>query len=430
MFVEEETSGESKGSLTNRLKVLKILLRIARKNEIKAKFHKVNAERILKVNKMTKFFYTPVKMTISPKLRINDVILYDDIITDFIYKTNRETKEIKDVDLKIKFVRNFKKGIGPLEDIIANNRETNAFPMVDGLPDRDSVINYLEANPLSEDQINYYKKEFGILKITNDLIYDILMIKYYSDVLFEEKLNETEIAEFVFLRIDSEKYMDVLNELSLSEELISTELDEENPNYDYEREKRLNDKITFEKKQVETLEKMLSIQTQAIAKMFKEINDYTERTIVNTKLVGFSNSIRDLLGIGLGILTLPLSRNNTFALGTNLIRNSVTNIRKNVKFEQQEQKVYDYKVNEEDLKIAGSSVKTASFLLDDTTSQLQDIKFKLNYYKDSISNYMVLIRQVELLEKGLAAKREKVRVLEETLEKSKVKVLKHPQPKL
>ena len=107
-----------------------------------------------------------------------------------------------------------------------------------------------------------------------------------------------------------------------------------------------------------------------------------------------------------------------------MIRNSVTNIKKNVKTEKEEHVVREYKITENDIKTADDGVRTATFLLDDAFDHLSDVKFRIRYYRNILPDAEKMLRQIELLEKALIKKRIKLKQIEESLQKSKVKVLK------
>lgn len=426
-FMFDESGGEAKGSLKNRLKVLYANLRIARKKKIKAELKNVNKEKLEKAKKITPFFYFPIKMVVPENLKSNNIILYDGVINENDYALRKDKKKTT-VDVEISKTRNFKKGIVPLEDIIANNRETNTFPIVDDLPSKDAVIDYIESNAISEDEINAYGDKYGVSPMTPDTIYDILMIKYYSDVLFDEELTKEEINDFIQIRVGVDSYMRILNELATVEKTL-LEREEEiskpgvNPTEEVQRG-IINDGLALSKRQVAALEEMLLKQNESVTNLLKEITIFNEKTVVNTKLVGLGSSVQDILGIGLGLLTLPFSRSRTFSLGTNLIRNSVTNIKKNVKTEKEEHVVREYKITENDIKTADDGVRTATFLLDDAFDHLSDVKFRIRYYRNILPDADKMLRQIELLEKALIKRRIKLKQIEESLQKSKVKVLK------
>lgn len=423
MFNGGETGGEAKGSLRNRLKVLHILLKIAHKKKIKGKFDNINSTKISKIKKITLFFYNPVKLFLPKSSRINDIVLYDAITWDLDYNLNKTNQKGIKVDLEIKQARTFKKGIGTLEEIIANNNETKTFPVVDGLPDRDAVIDYIESNAMSEDEIKSFGSKYGIEnEVTPNLIYDILILKYYSEVIFDEKLTEEEINDFISLRINASQVIDILNESSALEAKLNN-ISKSDDSVDEIARKKLLAELNLSEINVKKIEKLLNEQNMRIEKMFKEINVFNDKIVFNNKLVGLNQSFHDFLGIGLGILTLPFSRSRTFALGTNLIRNSVTNIRKNVRYETKEETVRDYRVTEKDIMTADDGIRTSTFFLDDTFEQLQDIKFRVRYYANVIPDYQKMLRQIELMEQALVKKRIKLRQIEESLTKSKVKVL-------
>ena len=423
MFNGEDTGGEAKGSLKDRLKILHILLKIAHKKKIKGKFDNINSSKISRIKRITMFFYNPVKLFIPESSKIHDIVLYDAITWDLNYNLNKEKKNIKKTDFEFKKNRRFKKGLGTLEEIIASNNDTMTFPIVDGLPERDAVIDYIESKAMSEDEIKSFSSKYGIEnEVTPNLIYDILILKYYSGVIFDEELTEEEIDAFIEIRINASEIHDIINESAIEEAKLDT-ISRRDESIDESERKKLLAELNLSELNVKKLEQLLNDQNVKIEKMFKEINIFSEKTIFNNKLVGLNQSLHDFLGIGLGLLTLPFSRSRTFALGTNLIRNSVTNIKKNVRYETKEEVVRDYRISEKDIITADAGVKTSTFFLDDTFEQLQDIKFRVRYYANVIPDYQKMLRQIELMEQALVKKRVKLRKIEESLTKSKVKVL-------
>ncbi|MBQ4633902.1 MAG: hypothetical protein IJB71_00970 [Bacilli bacterium] len=421
MLNDEETSGTAKGSLKDRLRVLYILLKIARKQKMKCQIASINTSKLSRTNKITPFFYTPVKMVISKNSRIENIILYDGIINENIFKLNRLAREDTLIELYITKVRNFRKGLGSLEEIIASNRETNTFPIIDDLPSREAVIEYLESKALPDSEYEKWAQEYetDVKNLTSGLIYDILILKYYSDVLFEEKLDEETIQNFIKKRVEANYYMESLNDLADSESEIKNELQ----NKDSEQYEQLKNEIAFSKYQVEKLEQLLFQQKQELDLITTKINDFKTVNSIDRHLKGLGSSFGDFIGIGLGLLTLPFSASRTFALGTNLIRNSVTNIKKNVKLETKEKISREYNITEQDIKTAADGIKTSTFFLDDIFKNLNDIKFGIKYYKDHIPDSSKMLKQIELMERALVNKRINLRKLEESLEKSKIKVL-------
>ncbi len=123
-FMEEENnSGVAKGNVKDRLRFRAILNKIAKKQRLK--IMSINELKLMNKTKLTLFFYNPIKLLIRPVLKIKKMSVFAGSKCDYNYKVSKENKQIE-ATVTFKSERKFKKGIGSLEEVIKNNRDTNA----------------------------------------------------------------------------------------------------------------------------------------------------------------------------------------------------------------------------------------------------------------------------------------------------------------
>ena len=382
---DSESGGTAKGSLKDRLRVLTILMRISRKNKLRLNFDNINARRIININRIYLFFYTPVKMTLSRNLNTKNTIIYNGI-DNIQNATFTRTSDSKEVELEvIKKVRR-KKGIN-FESLTS---EESALEMIK------SELN--QKYNVSNENISPY------------LIQDYLAIKSQSLDLFDEEIQEETKEALIKDRIIAEEDLTLIRKTASEDKdiFLSNDLD-----YDL----KLNDKS------LEKLAKSLEKQKKEIEKLSKEINDFNIITERKVKFTNLGSLLSNMIGIGVGLLTLPFSNARSLALGTHLISNSLENINKDVKMDVSETKRKNYKINVKDIITSEKALKTSDFLLENTLEKLDHLRYKIKIYEYKIPDVDQKLKEIEVIEKGLIKKKRELKKLVESFEKSKIKVL-------
>ena len=435
-FMEEgNNSGVAKGSVKDRLRFRAILNKIAKKQRLK--IVSVNELKLMNKTKLTFFFYNPIKFLIRPVLKIKKMSVFAGSKCDYNYKVSKENKQIE-ATVTFKSERKFKKGIGPIEEVIKNNRDTNALPSQNGIPSYYETMEFIKSYGNYDD----IKDKYELKYVTPEIIYQALILKYYSDIIFGEEISLEEVKAITNDIINSEKYIDVLNiidkqeidsvkneedlknkeELGNKKENEINDVQEKDTRHDrlqkqFERELKLNDLALKE------LNKLLKEQDKSLEDALKQIDKFKEFKNKKYQLVGLEKLISNFLGIGFGLLTIPFSGVRSVALGTNLIRSSVAGIKNNVKLDSKEETVRNYEITPYDIKEHNDWLKSTTFLLNDALENLEDTKIKLKYCFGNDPKYEEYLKRIELLEKGLQSKKITLDQIEEKLEKSKIKVL-------
>ena len=435
-FMEEgNNSGVAKGSVKDRLRFRAILNKIAKKQRLK--IMSINELKLMSKTKLTFFFYNPIKFLIRPVLKIKKMSVFAGSKCDYNYKVSKENKQIE-ATVTFKSERKFKKGIGPIEEVIKNNRDTNALPSQNGIPSYYETMEFIKSYGNYDD----IKDKYELKYVTPEIIYQTLILKYYSDIIFGEEISLEEVKAVTNDIINSEKYIDVLNIID-KQEIDSVKNEEDLKNKEefgnkkeneindvqekdtrherlqkqFERELKLNDLALKE------LNKLLKEQDKSLEDALKQIDKFKEFKNKKYQLVGLEKLISNFLGIGFGLLTIPFSGVRSVALGTNLIRSSVAGIKNNVKLDSKEETVKNYEITPYDIKEHNDWLKSTTFLLNDALENLEDTKIKLKYYFGNDPKYEEYLKRIELLEKGLQSKKITLDQMEEKLEKSKIKVL-------
>ncbi len=430
MDSDNETSGVAKGSLKDRLRVLNILMRISRKKKLRLQFSNINAKRILHIKKITQFFYMPVIYVFNPKLKVNSLDLYDGTICPIKYSLKKEKKSFEKRELELIQVRKFRKGIGPLEEILKNNNETHTFPIVDGLPEKTSVINYIESNALEQDLVLEYSKIYNVSEqdLNMDLVYNILILRCCSEVVFERTLLIEEIKDFIDAQIEDKNIVEDVFKFD-ENEIKLTGNDELKPRTDmniqisHEKLQYLEQKIRNSEQWLKKLNHDVSDQSSNFDYILEHIDEYNTKTTTNYQLKGLNHFFNNFLSLGLGILTLPFSRIGGFTLGSSLINRSVKQMRSAIHYEQKDRTINNYTITSSDIDRCSSCIRTSSFLLNDTLKEIKELKTKIELHKYEITDSQKLIKRIELVEKGLTVKKIKIEAIEQKLEKSKTKIL-------
>lgn len=432
---EGNNSGVAKGSVKDRLRFRAILNKIAKKQRLK--IVTVNELKLMNKTKLTFFFYNPIKFLIRPVLKIKKMSVFAGSKCDYNYKVSKENKQIE-ATVTFKSERKFKKGIGPIEEVIKNNRDTNALPSQNGIPSYYETIEFIKSYGNYAD----IKDKYELKYVTPEIIYQTLILKYYSDIIFGEEISLEEVKAVTNDIINSEKYIDVLNiidkqeidsvkneenlknkeEFGNKKENEINDVQEKDTRHDrlqkqFERELKLNDLALKE------LNKLLKEQDKSLEDALKQIDKFKEFKNKKYQLVGLEKLISNFLGIGFGLLTIPFSGVRSVALGTNLIRSSVAGIKNNVKLDSKEETVRNYEITPYDIKEHNDWLKSTTFLLNDALENLEDTKIKLKYCFGNDPKYEEYLKRIELLEKGLQSKKITLDQIEEKLEKSKIKVL-------
>lgn len=435
-FMEEgNNSGVAKGSIKDRLRFRAILNKIAKKQRLK--IMSINELKLMSKTKLTLFFYNPIKFLIRPVLKIKKMSVFAGSKCDYNYKVSKENKQIE-ATVTFKSERKFKKGIGPIEEVIKNNRDTNALPSQNGIPSYYETMEFIKSYGNYDD----IKDKYELKYVTPEIIYQTLILKYYSDIIFGEEISLEEVKAVTNDIINSEKYIDVLNIID-KQEIDSVKNEEDLKNKEefgnkkeneindvqekdtrherlqkqFERELKLNDLALKE------LNKLLKEQDKSLEDALKQIDKFKEFKNKKYQLVGLEKLISNFLGIGFGLLTIPFSGVRSVALGTNLIRSSVAGIKNNVKLDSKEETVRNYEITPYDIKEHNDWLKSTTFLLNDALENLEDTKIKLKYCFGNDPKYEEYLKRIELLEKGLQSKKIILDQIEEKLEKSKIKVL-------
>lgn len=423
---EENNSGIAKGSVKDHFRFMAILNKIAKKQKLK--FESINELKLIHKKKLTLFFYNPIKFLIKPIFKIKKMSVYAGSKCDYNYKISKENKQIKTI-VNFESERKFKKGIGPLEEVIKNNRNTNALPIRNGLPSYFETIEFIK----SYDNYDDIKDKYKLKYVTPEIIYQTLILKYYSDVIFGEEIPLEEIKGVTEDIINSEKYIDILNIVDKQELIDSKKDDEElknekseeqvNDNKSNHLQKQFEQELKLNELALKELSKLLKEQDKSLQEILKQIDNFKEIKNKKYQLVGLEKLISNFFGIGFGLLTIPFSGVRSLALGTNLIRSSVAGIKNSVKLDSKEEKVRNYEITKYDIKEHNDWLRTTTFLLNDALENLEDIKIKLKYYFGNNPKYEEYFKRMQLLEKGLQVKKIALDQIEEKLEKSKIKVL-------
>ncbi len=377
---DSESTGTAKGSLKDRLHVLTILLRISRKKKLRVNFSNINTSRILKINRMYMFFYTPISFLLKDNLHTNDIVLYNLATKLNNFKLLKGSK-FNDVDFYLVKKSKKKKGI----DLADFNEQIK-----------------VEINK----QYNVPKE-----KINQYLIDDYLKIKNDSKVIFGYEIDEELKQEILKDRVN------VDDDLIYIKNLANNEIK------DVFLDKDIIYELNKENKSLEKLTKLLENQKKEIVKVIDDIDKFDAFYEKKLRLKGFSSLVDGIVGISIGILTLPFSCFRSFALGTNLIKKSVNVISKEVKIEQDINESKEYKITSKDIDSFASSIKASEFLLDDILKQLDLLKYKIKHYSYKVSDYELKLKKIETIENALSKKKIELKKIEESFEKSKIKIL-------
>ena len=435
-FMEEgNNSGVAKGSVKDRLRFRAILNKIAKKQRLK--IVSVNELKLMNKTKLTFFFYNPIKFLIRPVLKIKKMSVFAGSKCDYNYKVSKENKQIE-ATVTFKSERKFKKGIGSLEEVIKNNRDTNALPSQNGIPSYYETMEFIKSYGNYDD----IKDKYELKYVTPEIIYQTLILKYYSDIIFGEEISLEEVKAVTNDIINSEKYIDVLNIIDKQEiDSVKNEEDLKNKEeFGNKKENEINDvqekdtrherlqkqferELKLNELALKELNKLLKEQDKSLEDALKQIDKFKEFKNKKYQLVGLEKLISNFLGIGFGLLTIPFSGVRSVALGTNLIRSSVAGIKNNVKLDSKEEMVRNYEITPFDIKEHNDWLKSTTFLLNDALENLEDTKIKLKYYFGNDPKYEEYLKRIELLEKGLQSKKIILDQIEEKLEKSKIRVL-------
>ena len=433
---ESESAGTSKGGLKDRLRVLAILIRIAKKKKLKLTFNEINTKKILNIRQAYLFFYKPIILVLERNLNVENVIIYDknSVIENNVLDKSSITQNV-DFDLIVKHKK--KKGFFieqvASEEISNKSERTIAEKEISVGPELPTKKEINIEIPIKKElNIEFelpIKKELNIesglpikkelsLKynvqeenISSFLIADYLAISNNFYELFgvesDDKTRENLIAD----RIEAENDLILIKELSLNEKDFFLGAD-----IDYEL--KINNESFVE------LNKLLEKQNQELEKITREINRFDTIITKKTEITNLGSLISNVIGIGVGILTLPFSSVRSFALGTKLIKNSLDNINKKVKFDTTETTAIKYRISFIDIQTYANALKTSDFLLKNILDKLDRLKYKIKLYDYKIPNYLDKLKEIEILETGLIIKKRKLNEMVENLEKNKIKVLK------
>ena len=103
-------------------------------------------------------------------------------------------------------------------------------------------------------------------EVTPNLIYDILILKYYSGVIFDEELTEEEIDAFIEIRINASEIHDIINESAIEEAKLDTI-----SRRDESERKKLLAELNLSELNVKKLEQLLNDQNVKIEKPNKAL---------------------------------------------------------------------------------------------------------------------------------------------------------------
>ena len=389
---ESESSGTAKGSLKDRLRVLAILMKIAKKKKLKIKFLSINSKKVFNINRMYYFFYKPVRETLSNEVIANDIITYNKIQEKGSVVRNMQTMH----GAEISIIRRFrhKKGIGEIKDIEEQKKKDIALE------------NKKEEEQKIKEEIS---KKYNVSpeSISEALIHDYSTIKNSSQELFDIEIDESTKEALIIDRIKAEKDLEAIKKIT-GDVFFERDVD-----YD----------LKLDNKALEKLNKVLEEQKKEIDRISRQIDRYNIVTETKTKYKNVGSLFSGVIGIGFGLLTLPFSFSRTIALGTNLINKSTRKINEKFKSETTVTKVKNYRITAKDIDSVEKSLKSADFLMSETLDELDRLKYKLKNYGYKIPNASEKLKEIEALEKGFAKKKESLTKVVESLEKSKVKVL-------
>ena len=388
---DSESEGTAKGSLKDRLRFLAILMRISRKKKLRLNFYNINANKLCRINRINLFFYSPIRLVLDESLKTKDIIVYGGNSIDLpVILVKNKLNDNVDLEL-IRKVRR-KKGI----DFKSLTPEENAIESVE-----------LEKEKAKEE----LKKDYNVQddSISLKLVNDYLAIKKDGLALFGFDVDEETKEALIVDRIKAEKDLSLLDaEIDNKDTYLGRDID-----YD----------ISLNTKSSEKLDKLLEKQKKEIEKLAKEIDKVNIKIERKSNITNFGSLLSNAIGIGVGLLTLPFSYSRTFALGTNLIRNSLNNIHNKVKINKSETKTKNYVININDIETNEKALKTSDFLLEDTLDKLDHLKYKVKIYAYKIPDVEKKLKEIEALEQGLINKKRNLSKLVETFEKNKVKVL-------
>ena len=386
---ESESDGTAKGGLKNRLQVLTVLLKISKKHKFNLRFQNINEKRIEKINKISMFFYTPAKIVLDDKTSVNNVILYDK--SNEINKTSCfKNNDYIETDLEIIKKSRKKRGIGLLDKLEEKESNENSI--------KDEIVQ---------------KYNVSLDNVSSSLENDYIMLKDHSQDLFDVELNEEVKEELILDRIKAEKKLLVL------EDIIEKEEDK-----DYILNKDILYDLSVDNKSYEKLKKMLEEQQKELENLVRNLDEFNIITERKIRFTNLGTLIDSTIGIGIGLLTLPFSFSRSFALGSQLIHNSISNINKKVKLNVSASEKKAYRITIKDIETSTKSLKSSDYLLESTLDQLEHLKHKIKYYSYKIPDVDKKLEKIEILENGLIKKKRELNKLVEKLEKSKTKVIK------
>ena len=373
----DESGGNQKGSLKDRLRFLNILMRISRKNKMRLNFKNINAKRLANINQMFLFFYNPVKTIVNDELNVDNTILYNKLteLDDFKIDKNSLNQNV-DINI-IERVRN-KKGVSPVDEV---------------------------KKELSE------KYDIKEEEISNKLVEDYIEIKDNSKKLFDLDVPE-EIKEALIVdRIKAEPSLKKLDKfVELEKDIILDRDIKYDLKQDNKEIEKFNKKLEKLKKEIENIE--------------YDIDDYTAHIVRKYNTTDFDSLLSETIGLGLGILTLPFSFARSFTLGTRLVKRSIDRIAKILKPTYREEEVIDYKVSISDIETTAKALKSSSFLLEDLFDRLDNLKYKIKINDYVLPDVDKKLKEIDVLKEGLIKKKRELNKLVESLEKSKTKAMK------
>ena len=437
----DETGGTAKGSLKDRLRVLNILIRIAKKKKMNLWFDNVNAKKIIDINRLYMFFYTPAKVILPDKLKVSETTLYGEPVSENMTLV-RNKDNFRKVDLFL-IRRPHKKGINYIEELKEHQNQQNANEelqrKLEELRQSVGIITEKEIEALKSELSSKYHIDKS--KISVSLIRDYLAIKNRSEELFDAEINDNLKEALIIDRIKAENSLQSVK--SVTGDLYLEQLHDGDFKVDTASLKGVKSSITIkagdvflardidydlklDSKSLEKLNKMLEEQKKELEAIDRKIDQFD---IVSERKVRLTNTralISGTIGLGIGLLTLPFSFCRTFALGANMIRNSLNSINHRVSLNQQVRKVRNYRISVEDIETVDKALRSSDYLLEDTLDKLDHLKYKIKHYEYKLPDASEKLQEIALLEKGLTKKKEELTKAVESLEKHKAKVLTRP----
>lgn len=427
--MNEGETGNQKGSLRDRILAIKSLLKINKKKKLNVKFNSFNSERLAKAKKLNLRFYNPAKVMLDDKLKTKNTVLYkkagaeksklsstkklDNIEISVTKKVRKKgidpnankSKEVKPV---VKEVKVEKPTMKPVEKPVI--KEVTVKPNIEIIdvaykepvkrPKQYAVLN-VKKDEIKEEISKKYNLPKG--KVSENLVEDYILIK--TDQVLPKGTNEEVKEEFISDRVFVKDEMDLI--YAFKDNYITRDV-----NYDLNGYQKVESK----------LKKALDKFNDEIEKLERNLDKYSVTKSENYRIKNLDVLFKSLFGIGVGVLTLPLS-SISFALGSSLIAKSVDKIEKNVKLEKKVKTSINYRVTIKDIINTSNTLNSANYLLEETLKNLDSLKYKVKRYDSKIYEAEKYIKKIEILEESLIKKKRKLDKYISKLEKSKVKVL-------